>query len=66
MKLTKSNLRLILGAVLLTLLIVAAIQNSSQVTLSFVVVHFQLPLFLVILISALIGFGIGRLLRARR
>ena len=57
------NTRIILGSVLLTLLIV---QNSRGVTLSFVAVHIQLPLFLIIAISAVAGFGIGRLLRMLR
>jgi uncharacterized integral membrane protein len=65
-KLTKQNTRIILGSVLLTLLVVLIFQNSREVTLSFVAVHIQLPLFLVIAISAVAGFGIGRLLRMRR
>lgn len=66
MKLNKQNTRIILGSVLLTLLIVLIFQNSKEVTLSFVSVHVQLPLFLIIAISAVVGFGIGRLLRMRR
>ena len=66
MKLTKRNTRLILGSVLLTLLIVLVFQNSREVTLSFVAVQVQLPLFLVLAISAVAGFGVGRLLRMRR
>jgi|SaaInlStandDraft_1057018.scaffolds.fasta_scaffold231485_2 uncharacterized integral membrane protein len=66
MKLTKQNTRIILGSVLLTLLIVLISQNSKEVTLSFIAVHIQLPLFLIIAISAVAGFGIGRLLRMRR
>ena len=66
MKLTKQNTRIILGSVLLTLLIVLIFQNSREVTLSFIAVHIQLPLFLIIAISAVAGFGIGRLLRLRR
>lgn len=66
MKLTKQNTRIILGSVLLTLLVVLIFQNSREVTLSFVAVHIQLPLFLVIAISAVAGFGIGQLLRMRR
>jgi uncharacterized integral membrane protein len=66
MKLTKQNTRIIVGSALLTLLIVLIFQNSREVTLSFVAVHIQLPLFLVIAISAVAGFGIGRLLRMRR
>ncbi len=66
MKLTKQNTSLILGSVLLTLLLVLIFQNSREVTLSFVAVHIQLPLFLVIAISAVVGFGIGRLLRMKR
>jgi len=50
----------------LTLLIVLIFQNSKEVTLSFIAVHIQLPLFLIIAISAVAGFGIGRLLRIRR
>lgn len=66
MKLTKCNLRIVLGAVLLTLLLVAILQNSNKVTLSFIAVHIQLPLFLIIAISAVVGLAIGRLLRMRR
>lgn len=66
MKLTKYNLRIVLGAVLLTLLLVAILQNSNKVTLSFIAVHIQLPLFLIIAISAVVGLAIGRLLRMRR
>jgi len=66
MKLNKQNTRIIIGSVLLTLLIVLIFQNSKEVTLSFIAVHIQLPLFLIIAISAVAGFGIGRLLRIRR
>lgn len=66
MKLTKQNTGIILGSVLLTLLLVLIFQNSREVTLSFIAVHIQLPLFLVIAISAVVGFGIGRLLGVRR
>jgi hypothetical protein len=45
MRLTKNNLHLVLGAVLLTLLLVAVFQNSNKVTLSFIAFQFQLPLF---------------------
>ena len=66
MKLNKQNTRIIIGSVLLTLLIVLIFQNSKEVTLSFIALHIQLPLFLIIAISAVAGFGIGRLLRMRR
>ncbi len=65
MKLTKQTTRIIFGSVLLTLLIVLVFQNSQEVTLSFVAVRIQLPLFLVIAISAVVGLGIGRLLRGK-
>tara|TARA_B110000285_G_scaffold108772_1_gene123497 strand:+ start:4130 stop:4330 length:201 start_codon:yes stop_codon:yes gene_type:complete len=66
MKLTKQNSRIMFGSALLTLVMVLIFQNSKEVTLSFVAVQIQLPLFLIIAISAVAGFGIGRLLRMRR
>ncbi|MEZ7843124.1 MAG: LapA family protein [Opitutales bacterium] len=66
MKLTKQNSRIIFGLALLTLVMALIFQNSKEVTLSFVAVQIQLPLFLIIAISAVAGFGIGCLLRIRR
>jgi uncharacterized integral membrane protein len=66
MKLTKQNSRIIFGLALLTLVMVLIFQNSKEVTLSFVALQIQLPLFLIIAISAVTGFGIGCLLRMRR
>lgn len=63
MKLASYNPRIIIGSMLVTLLLVAVIQNSNKVTLSFVSFHFQLPLFLVVSISAVVGLAIGRLLK---
>jgi len=65
MKLSK-NVRIVVGAVLLTLLAVVILQNSGRVTLTFVNMHFQLPVFLVILISAAIGLGVGWLMKWMR
>lgn len=66
MNITKKNLRITLGAVLATLLIVVLLQNSSAVTLSLIVWKLQMPLFVVVLLSAVVGLGIGWLLKARR
>ena len=66
MKLTKNSFQLMIGATLLTLLLVAVFQNSNEVTLSFIAFQFQLPLFLVVSISAVFGLVIGRLLVGKR
>lgn len=66
MSLMPKNVRLVLLVVLITLLVVGAVQNSASVPVSLVAFQFELPLFLVILGSALIGFGLGRLMRRWR
>lgn len=66
MQLTKKNMRITLGAVLATLLIIIVLQNSFAVTLRLIAWKLQMPLFVVVLGSALIGFAIGWLLKARR
>lgn len=66
MQLTKKNVRIIVGAVLVTLLIVVLIQNSHSVTLTFIAARFNVPLFVLVLISAAIGVGIGWLLKSKR
>lgn len=66
MNITKKNLRIAIGAVLTTLLIVVLVQNSTAVTLRLVTWRLEMPLFIVVLLSALIGLAIGWLLKARR
>lgn len=66
MQITKKNMRIGLGAVLLTLLVIIVVQNSASVTLTFIAVGIQLPLFVVLVGAALIGFGLGWLARSRR
>lgn len=66
MDITKKNMRITVGAVLATLLIVMLLQNSSGVTLRFLIWKLQMPLFVVLLLSALIGVAIGWLLKSRR
>jgi uncharacterized integral membrane protein len=65
-KLSKKNVRIAIGAILATLLVVVLLQNSAAVTLRLITWQLQLPLFVVVLISALIGLAIGWLLKARR
>jgi uncharacterized integral membrane protein len=60
------NIRMIVGAILITLLVVVLVQNSSGVTLTFIAVNFQLPLFLVVLLFTLIGFALGWIFRVKR
>lgn len=66
MKITKKNVRITIGAVLATLLIVVLVQNSTAVTLRLVAWRLEMPLFIVVLLSALIGLAIGWLLKSRR
>ena len=66
MGLSKKNTRLTVGGALVALLLVLMIQNSAATSLHFIFVRFELPLFLVVLLSAAIGFGIGWLLRRHR
>lgn len=66
MNITKKNVRITVGAVLATLLLVVLLQNSSGVTLRLIVWKLQMPLFVVVLLSALIGVAIGWLLKSRR
>lgn len=66
MKMTKKNVRITVGAVLATLLIVVLVQNSVAVTLRLITLRLEMPLFVVVLLSALIGLAIGWLLKARR
>lgn len=66
MHIAKKNVRIGLGAALATLLIVVLVQNSSAVTLRLIAWQLTLPLFVVVLLSALIGLAIGWLIKARR
>ena len=60
---TKKNIRVATVAVLLTVLITLLIQNSETVTISFISIHVQMPLFVVVIIAMLLGWLLGRLIR---
>lgn len=66
MKLTKKNARISIGAVLAIFLLIVLVQNSSAVTLRLISWQLEMPLFIVVLLSALIGLAIGWLLKSRR
>lgn len=66
MELNKKNIRLIGGIILLVLLLVAVFQNAASVKVGFLMMRIESPLFVVILLSAGLGFGLGWLLRGRR
>jgi len=63
---TKKNLRIGLAAILLVLLVTLLIQNSGAVTISFISIHMQMPLFVVVILSVLLGWVMGRLIRWKR
>lgn len=60
---TKKNIRIALAAILVTILVTLLIQNSESVTISFISIHLQMPLFVVVLIAVLFGWILGRLVR---
>lgn len=66
MKITKHNMRTALWVILSVLLLILLVQNSTNVTLRFLNLHAQMPLFAVILLSSLFGAGICWLARRRR
>ena len=66
MNFSKKNLRIATGAVLATLLVVVLVQNSTAVALRLITWRIEMPLFVVVLLSALVGLAIGWLLKARR
>jgi uncharacterized integral membrane protein len=66
MKLNKKNIRIGLGVTLGVLLCIILIQNSNQVLLSFFALRTRIPLFGVVLISALLGFLLGWLVKSKR
>ena len=57
--------KLIIAAILVVIVIVLAIVNSQDVKVDFVVADITLPLFVVILGSALIGLIVGYFLGRR-
>lgn len=66
MKFTKKNIRISVGIALAVLLITLLVQNSAVVTLRLLVWQMQIPAFGVVLLSAVIGFAIGWLLKSRK
>lgn len=63
---TKKNIRIGIVVVLLVLLITLLVQNSGAVTISFLSMHLQMPLFAVVLLSVLLGWVMGKLIRNRK
>ena len=65
----KRNIRVAIVAIvaiLVTLLVTLLIQNSGSVTVSFISMHLQLPLFVVVLLSVLLGWIISLLFGRRK
>jgi lipopolysaccharide assembly protein A len=60
------NARLIVGGVLLILLIVFAVENTRSVTMRLIGPEVHAPLFLALLIAAVVGVLIGLVIRRRR
>jgi uncharacterized integral membrane protein len=60
------NPRLVVAAVALALVIWFAVDNRRQVTIDWFVFDTETPLFVVIVVSALLGAAIDRLVRWRR
>lgn len=62
----KVNVKLILLGVLALILVVFALLNTDEVGVDFIFNTWSAPLILVILISAVIGFAIGYLVKGHR
>ena len=60
------NARLILGLVLLVLLIVFSVENTRSVRMRVIGPEIHAPLFLALLIAAVVGVLIGLVVRRRR
>jgi uncharacterized integral membrane protein len=60
------SVRLIVGLVLLVLLIVFAVENTRTVTMRLIGPEVHAPLFLALLIAAVVGVLIGLVIRRRR
>jgi uncharacterized integral membrane protein len=63
---TKKNLRLAGIGVLLTILVSLLFQNSDSVTVSFISMHLQMPLFVLVTLATLLGWLIGRMVRFKK
>lgn len=66
MKLTRHNIRTAFWVTLSVLLFILLVQNSAGMTLRFLAWQAQMPLFAVILLSAICGAGICWFARRRR
>lgn len=66
MNITKKNVRITICVILIILLVVVLWQNSATVTLRFISVKLQMPLFGVVLGSTTVGLTLGWLLKSRK
>jgi uncharacterized integral membrane protein len=62
----KVNVKLVLLGLLAVILVVFALLNTDEVGVDFIINTWSAPLIVVILISAVIGFAIGYLVKAHR
>jgi len=62
----KYTLRQIAAAVIAVVLLVFALANLEKVTIDLIVAQLTLPVFFVIAVPALLGFGVGVLFRRHR
>jgi len=60
------NTRLSIAGAAVALIAVLLVQNSQRADLTFIAWEVRLPLFLVVLLAAGLGFAVGRLIRRRR
>ncbi len=58
--------RQIVGAIIAILLVIFIIANNDDVVVSLVVTDATLPMWLVLGVTALLGFGVGMMMGARR
>jgi uncharacterized integral membrane protein len=62
----ESQMRLIVALVVATLLVIFAIQNTKEVRVSFLFLHWDARVIYVIIVSALLGMLLAYLLGRRR
>jgi uncharacterized integral membrane protein len=61
----KETARLVAGAVLLVLLVLLCVANSDKTKIDFLVGDVNVPLFLVLLVAAVLGAAVYELFRFR-
>ncbi|MCW2621795.1 MAG: hypothetical protein JWL64_1397 [Frankiales bacterium] len=59
----KDTARLVAGIVLLVLLVLFAVANSDKTTIDFLVADVDIPLILVLLVTAVVGAAVWELFR---